>query len=89
VINIEVIVAQKPYERNVELLGYIYRKARWSPHGCNHLNPTHHRFLQKLKAGASGEQKHTLSQGRAAGEEFRANKLIHCVVTAYIFTKRQ
>ena len=88
-INIEVIVPQEPDEGNVELLRDVYRKARWSPYGCNHWNPTHQRFLQKLKAGASGQQKHALSQRRAVCKEFRANKLIHCVVTAYIFAKRQ
>jgi hypothetical protein len=56
VINIEVTIAQEPYEGNVELLRYVYRKARWSSYSSNHRNPTHQGFLQKLEAGASGQQ---------------------------------
>ena len=88
-INIEVIVPQEPYEGNVELLRNVYRKTRWSSYGCNHWDSTHQRFLQKLKAGASGQQKQAIPQRRAVRKEFRANKLIHCVVTAHVFAKRQ
>lgn len=89
VIDIELTFSKEPDESNVEFPGDLHGKTRWSPNGCDHGKSSHQRFLQKFKAGASRQQKQTIPQRCAIRKEFGADELIHRIVAAYIFAKRQ
>jgi hypothetical protein len=89
VIDIEVVFTQKADEDDVEFFRNLHGKARWSPNRCYHRQTAHQGFLQQLKAGPPRKQKQAIPQWCSVRKELCAEQLIHRIVTAYIFAKRQ